>query len=276
MNAWRRLDLVKIKRTSVFRKLSMAVWQSPNDPTVYSLLEIDLKKTLELLPEYEKKYGVNITPTHLVAKACAHAISCHPQINSIVRFGRLYQRPTIDLFFQVHQEETHELTGVTIRNIDQLSLVDLTKALKQKSQRVRNHQDKHINASYGLFKIIPWRLLGPILNFFTFLHMDLNLNLSFLGFAREPFGSMMITSVGKWDIDLAFAPIVPFSRVPALMTVGRVKDKPWVDHGELVIRPILPIGFTFDHRVIDGGHGAQLSSKFRECFQFPEKFFFND
>jgi pyruvate/2-oxoglutarate dehydrogenase complex dihydrolipoamide acyltransferase (E2) component len=39
------------------------------------------------------------------------------------------------------------------------------------------------------------------------------------------------------------------------------------------VRPILPIGVTFDHRLIDGVHAAQMSAEFKKCFAEPAKYF---
>ncbi|HDN58971.1 MAG TPA: hypothetical protein ENF20_03350, partial [Candidatus Marinimicrobia bacterium] len=41
-------------------------------------------------------------------------------------------------------------------------------------------------------------------------------------------------------------------RVPAVIMIGKIQDKPWVVNGEIKIRSILPFGGTFDHRIVDG------------------------
>ena len=38
-----------------------------------------------------------------------------------------------------------------------------------------------------------------------------------------------------------------------MLGVGRIVDKPWVHKGRIKVRKVTQLGFTFDHRVCDGG-----------------------
>ena len=51
------------------------------------------------------------------------------------------------------------------------------------------------------------------------------------------------------------------------------KDKAVVEKGEVKVRPVLSVGVTFDHRLIDGVHAAQMSDEFKKCFAEPAKYF---
>ncbi len=88
-----------------------------------------------------------------------------------------------------------------------------------------------------------------------------------MGLPKDPFGSVMVTSVGSLGIDLAFAPLVPYSKVPLLISVGRINDEAKVVEGKIEIRPIMKLGITFDHRLIDGIHAAELAKTFKDYFQ---------
>ena len=46
-------------------------------------------------------------------------------------------------------------------------------------------------------------------------------------------------------------PIIPPDNT-AILAVGRVADRPVVEGGEVVVRPMMPLSLSFDHRVIDG------------------------
>ncbi|MCY4650422.1 MAG: dihydrolipoamide acetyltransferase family protein [bacterium] len=46
-------------------------------------------------------------------------------------------------------------------------------------------------------------------------------------------------------------PIIPPDNT-AILAVGRVADRPVVEGGEVVVRPLMPLSLSFDHRVIDG------------------------
>ncbi len=42
----------------------------------------------------------------------------------------------------------------------------------------------------------------------------------------------------------------------AILGTGRVRERPWIKDGEIAVRKILPLSFTFDHRVVDGAQAA--------------------
>jgi len=54
-------------------------------------------------------------------------------------------------------------------------------------------------------------------------------------------------------------------------TVPEVRERPGIEDGKLVIRPILKLGVTLDHRVMDGYKVGQLSAELKLMFQDPEK-----
>jgi pyruvate dehydrogenase E2 component (dihydrolipoamide acetyltransferase) len=80
-------------------------------------------------------------------------------------------------------------------------------------------------------------------------------------------GSFTITNLGNFGID-AFTPIInpPES---AILGVGRILKKPVVHNDEIVIRSMLTLSLTFDHRVIDGAPAAQFLQTVAGYIQDP-------
>jgi pyruvate dehydrogenase E2 component (dihydrolipoamide acetyltransferase) len=65
-----------------------------------------------------------------------------------------------------------------------------------------------------------------------------------------------VTSAGKLA-GLFQTPIVNHPEV-AILSLGRVADRPVVRDGEIVSRPIGYVALTFDHRVVDGARAAEF------------------
>ncbi|MGE3758219.1 MAG: 2-oxo acid dehydrogenase subunit E2, partial [Pseudobdellovibrionaceae bacterium] len=149
---------------------------------------------------------------------------------------------------------------------------EISRQLTQKSEMVRTGKDKEINRSLSQLSLVPWRLMKTVLNVSSFLNYDFNWNLNFLGFPSDPFGSVMITNVGGMGVEVAWAPLVPFARVPLLLTVGAIRPTPWAVGNKVEVRPVMKIGVTFDHRFIDGSHAAAMSYQFKKCFEDPETY----
>jgi pyruvate/2-oxoglutarate dehydrogenase complex dihydrolipoamide acyltransferase (E2) component len=75
--------------------------------------------------------------------------------------------------------------------------------------------------------------------------------------------------VGMFGIDTAFAPMVPLARCPLLLLVPEVRERPWVENGKLVVRPVLRLCATFDHRIIDGHAAGKLAKAIRASLEAP-------
>lgn len=272
-----KIALTKVNDVPVFRKVAMGTWSTVGDPSVYGVVEIDMTNAIKFMHEQQEKYNIKLSPLHLVAKAAAHVLVYRPEINGIISMSRIYQRKNVDIFFQINvpgigddSVKKATLSGFTLRNVDKLSIKDIAMKLSEKANEIRQGKDE-LKQSQNLIKILPWWLVKHMLNFVSFLNYDLNLNLKFLGIPGDPFGSIMITNVGSLGIDMAWAPLVPYSRVPLLLTVGSIQDTPWVVDGKVEVRPIMKIGVTFDHRLVDGVHAAAMARHFKRSFAEPEK-----
>jgi pyruvate dehydrogenase E2 component (dihydrolipoamide acetyltransferase) len=65
-----------------------------------------------------------------------------------------------------------------------------------------------------------------------------------------------VTSAGKLA-GLFQTPIVNHPEV-AILSIGRVAERPVVRDGEVVVRPTANLALTFDHRVVDGARAAEF------------------
>jgi 2-oxoisovalerate dehydrogenase E2 component (dihydrolipoyl transacylase) len=52
--------------------------------------------------------------------------------------------------------------------------------------------------------------------------------------------------------------------------MGKEEEKPVVINGEIVIRKILTLTGTFDHRIMDGYHGGMLAHHVKRYLENPE------
>jgi 2-oxoglutarate dehydrogenase E2 component (dihydrolipoamide succinyltransferase) len=50
-----------------------------------------------------------------------------------------------------------------------------------------------------------------------------------------------------------------------------VVDRPVVRDGQVVIRPIMYLALSYDHRLIDGREAVQFLVRIKECVESPER-----
>jgi len=80
-----------------------------------------------------------------------------------------------------------------------------------------------------------------------------------------------ITSVGSIGGNY-FTPIINYPEL-AILGIGRIQEKPVVRNGQVVIRHIVPLSLTFDHRALDGADAAHFMNTFVEYVQDPDMLF---
>jgi pyruvate dehydrogenase E2 component (dihydrolipoamide acetyltransferase) len=65
-------------------------------------------------------------------------------------------------------------------------------------------------------------------------------------------------------------PIINYPEV-AILAVGRLQDKAIVEQGQVVVRPIMPLTLSFDHRLIDGALSVSFLARFKELVENPQQ-----
>jgi pyruvate/2-oxoglutarate dehydrogenase complex dihydrolipoamide acyltransferase (E2) component len=255
-----------------WRRVAAQAWRPPGDPSVYAVLHIPMRSALAYLERLREETGVRVTVTHLVARGVALAIRQHPQLNGIVARGRIMLRDTVDIFLQVAIEGGTELSGLKIACADQKSVVEIAREMEARVERLRQRRDRQVERTKSLLDRIPVPLLGPVMRAIAFLTYDLDLDLTRFGVVKDEFGSAMVTNVGMFGLAQAHAPLVPFSRTPLVVLVGEVQEKPVAEAGRVVVRPVMTLGVTFDHRFMDGWHGGAMAQLFRAYIEDPARF----
>jgi pyruvate/2-oxoglutarate dehydrogenase complex dihydrolipoamide acyltransferase (E2) component len=267
----------KLKNPASWRRLSVATWKAPNDPTVYGHFDVDITHALAFLEKINQTAPTKITMTHLIIKATALMMKKYPDCNGIIRWNKIYLRNTVDIFAQVAIAEASkgdkpDLSGAKIKQCDEKSLVEISKGLQAKSQYIREGEYKTFKSTLNLLNFVPDLLLRPFLRLIEFLLYDLALDLSWAGIPYDPFGTAMVTSVGALGTPAGYAPLVPLSRCPFIICAGTVVKKPWVVNDQVVPRHIIDIRGTFDHRFMDGLIASRMFHYFNEILATPEKF----
>jgi len=257
---------------SSWRQLALQLWDKPKDPTVYGTLEIDMTRSLGYLDALNADpVSPRVTVTHLAVKAIAKAIAANPKSNALVSRRRLYLRDSVDVFCQVATEGGDDLSGVKITGADRKPIREIATELARRTTRVHDRSDPGSEKTKQVLRRVPGVLLRPLLQAVEYLTYDLRLDLSRFGVAFDQFGSAMISNVGGFGIANGLAPLVPASRVPVVLLLGEIAERPVVQAGTVVAAPCMTVGCTFDHRVLDGFHAGKLAQIVRACFEDPFK-----
>lgn len=80
-------------------------------------------------------------------------------------------------------------------------------------------------------------------------------------------GTFTLSNFGSYGGDFE----TPILNPPqsALLGIGRIAEEPAVRDGQIVIRPMMSISMTFDHRLIDGAVAGRFRARLRDLLERP-------
>lgn len=257
-------------RISSWRKVAIASWRAPKNPQTYGLLKFEADEMMEYINRFRLLKGKKLTPTHIVGKALGLSIKENFEVNGYVVGSNLYMRDKIDIFFQVALDEKgKDLSGLVIKDADMSSLSEIIDSMGLQAKLLKEGKDKSFNKIKKQIGNTPNIFLRLLLWILDIILYRLNIWSPILGVQRDPFGSAMVTNVASFGVDMGFVPIPAIAHVPLILAVFEVKDEAVVREGKIVVRKMITIGATLDHRVIDGVYGGKIVACLKKYIESP-------
>ncbi len=261
---------------SSFRKMAAVSWDPPRDPTIYGNAEVRVDKLLAYLQRIRQETGEHVTVTHAIARAFAVLLRRHPGLNACIRRGRIWQRRQVDVFLQVAVPpegssglQGADLSGAVIRNADSKTTAQISADLRAKAERIRKRDDPMLAATKRNLSWMPPWLMGWMLRLVSYMSHDWGISLKAFGIPDDPFGSVLVTSVGMFGITHAYAPLFPGAKNLGIVLIGQMSDAAVVEDQQIVIAKVLPVTMTLDHRIVDGLQAAVIAREVVAILEDP-------
>ena len=80
-------------------------------------------------------------------------------------------------------------------------------------------------------------------------------------------GTFTLTNLGSLDVD-GFTPIINPPQA-AILGVGRIIEKPVARDGAVVVRAMLTLSLSFDHRIVDGAPAGRFLQRIKQLVERP-------
>ncbi|MDD5583155.1 MAG: 2-oxo acid dehydrogenase subunit E2 [Candidatus Marinimicrobia bacterium] len=243
-----------------WRLSTLAMYKAPVDGRTYGTYEIDITEALEYIQK-QKKEDKHITLTEMFAAAVGRALKYDvPDLNCYVRRGKFVARPDEMVFVSVFMEGTKEVDGFLIHHAGDKTVTEISEEMSKKVKHVRSQGGDQATSNKNLLAKFPWPFRNWLFRIIQWFTRDMGIPLKFLKVDPNSFGSAIISNIGTHGLQFGFAALFPASNIPMVITLGKIEDKAVVRNGEIVIRKILPVAGTFDHRIVDGSQGGRLAS----------------
>ncbi len=148
-------------------------------------------------------------------------------------------------------------------------------SLDEENREIIYHRSYHI----GVATASPEGLLVPVLrdaDHLTLMEIASNLEHIIEGAKKRTLAlselsgsTFTLNNVGSFGGSTG-TPIINHPEV-AILAVGRLQDKAVVQQGTVIVRPMMPLALSFDHRLIDGAMAGAFLARFKELVENPQQ-----
>jgi pyruvate/2-oxoglutarate dehydrogenase complex dihydrolipoamide acyltransferase (E2) component len=253
-----------------WRITAAAIYTTPTDSRVYGTLDIDVTDAKRFLDSKRGK-GVKITMTHLATVVLARAVAFDvPEMNCFIRRGGIVGRKYIDVTVPVAIGGGEGVSAVLVKDAHARTVTSIAEEIRSGAEDNRAGRESTTVKNKYMLNRIPWPFRRPVFRLLKWVTVDMGVTIKALGLSADSFGSFVVSDIGSFGLNTGMTSLMPAAKVPAVIVLGKIEDKPVVKNGEVVIRTMLPLTGTFDHRIVDGLQIGKLARGIKRNFRKPE------
>ncbi len=252
-----------------WRKVASAMYAKPTDSKIYGTVELDVTE-IEKYISKKRKEGVKTTITYLMTLILGRAIRQDVmELNSFVRRGKIRQRDQVDATVSVLLKGG-QMGSVKVENADQLTTEEISSMIGKRIAESRKGNENDDMQSKSMLASIPWPFRNWFFRIYRTLTIKWGISMPAAGIDPNSFGSFIVSNIGSVGLDTGYGSLLPSSNISFVMVLGTINKKPVVINDEIVIRKIMAISATLDHRVVDGSHGGRMFRIIKHFIKNPE------
>lgn len=254
---------------SDWRKVASTIYKKPIDSKIYGMVELDVTE-LESYIAQKRKEGIKTTLTYLITIIIGRAIRQEvPELNTYVRRGKVVQREQVDATVSVLLPGG-QMGSVKVENADQLTTAEISEEIGNNIKNSRKGDENDAMQSKSLLAKLPWPFRNWLFKIYQTITIHWGISLPMIGLDSNSFGSYIVSNIGTLGLDTGYASLLPSSNISFVFILGSINKKPVVVNDEIVIRRIMLLSSTLDHRVVDGSHGGRLFRIIKQFAKNPE------
>jgi pyruvate dehydrogenase E2 component (dihydrolipoamide acetyltransferase) len=161
---------------------------------------------------------------------------------------------------------------IRVRDADRKSLAEIGARIGGDAEAHRAGHESTVNRNKYLLSRIPWPFRRWVVRLLSWLIGEVGVEIRRLGLSDEAFGSVVLSNIGVFGLTHAVPALFPVARLPAVVAMGKIEEKPVVRDGQVVIRSMLPLTASFDHRLTDAEQIGRAVASVARFMAKPELF----
>jgi pyruvate dehydrogenase E2 component (dihydrolipoamide acetyltransferase) len=191
----------------------------------------DATNLVNLRNQFKESAGQDIVPSYsdIIVKLTAVALRQHPLLAARWDGERLVLPDANKLSIGIAVDTEDGLLAPVVRDVPALSLIDIARSSRELIERARARQLSAAGMQGGVFTI---------------------------------------TNLGPFGID-TFTPLINYPET-AVLGLGAIRREAVADDAaQIVVRDVISLSLTFDHRVVDGAPAARFLQTLRDAIENP-------
>ncbi len=252
-----------------WRKVASTIYKKPTDSKIFGMVELDVTD-LENYIAVKRKEGIKTTLTYLITLIIGRAIrQAAPELNTYVKRGKIIQRERVDATVSVLLQGG-QMGSVKVENADQLTTAEISEFIGKKIADSRKGKENETMQSKSLLANVPWPFRNWLFKIYQTITIKWGISMPYFGLDSNSFGSYIVSNIGTVGLDTGYGSLLPSSNISFVFILGTIDKKPRVVNDEVVIRRVMWLSSTLDHRVVDGSHGGTLFRFIKKIAKNPE------
>ncbi|MEN8117052.1 MAG: 2-oxo acid dehydrogenase subunit E2 [Bacteroidota bacterium] len=258
-----------INYNSDWRKVASTIYQKPIDSKIYGTVELDVTDIEKFIVK-KRKEGIKTTLTYIITLIVGRAIRQDvPELNTYVKRGKIKQRKQVNATVSVLLPGG-QMGSVKVENADQLTISELSDEIAKEIRSSRKGDENDTMQSKNMLASFPWPFRKWLFKLYRTITIHWGISLPGIGLDSNSFGSYVISNIGSVGLDTGYGSLLPSSNVSVVWILGTIVKKPVIIDDEIVVRRIMALSATLDHRVVDGSHGGRMFRKIKYLLKNPE------
>ena len=259
-----------LERIHPFRRILLYLLPGRNESVVYFDAYADAEKLLAFLDE-QKRNQTGADMTHATIAAANIALAATPKMNRFVVGRRLYMRKARWLSFSMKRKRMDReasISTVKLQMLDGESFPELVARMNGGIKEERSGKKTRTDKEIDLFNLLP----RPILRAGASLLKTLDYYNLLPGWYIDGdplFTSIFVANLGSLGMGAGLHHLFEYGTCPLFIMVGKIEERAVVRDGQVVVRPMLHLRFTYDERIEDGLNARYGIDKFVEVLENP-------
>lgn len=238
-----------------YRRLMSYIMVSRAESIVFFDAHADAEPLMKYLVELRaRRPKLEVDITHALVAAGFVGLTENPRMNRFTVGRRLYQRDGTFITFSMKRKQLDKdakLATVKIKLEPGETFTDLIGRINAQIHTERSGEKTYADKEFGVLDAMP----RPALRFGVWFLKTLD----YYGILPRSFiendglyTSLFCANLGSLSMGAAYHHLYEWGNCPLFMMVGKIEDRPVVVGGQVVVKGVIPMRFSYDERIDDG------------------------